>query len=108
MLAKSNGGAEFYSESEEPRSVASEPPEPPVEVTERPRRPRREGIKRERILDDHGRPSMVTLTPAPGFVISKIVMLEFDYRTKKYKCAVEVAKSRGRPMKHQNGGDHAQ
>ena len=105
MLAKTNG--EFFTENVEP-PVASDPPEPPVTVTERVRRPRREGIKRSRILDDKGRPVSVTLTAAPGYVLTSVTMLEMDFRTKKYRCAVEVAKSRGRPMKHQNAGDHAQ
>jgi hypothetical protein len=77
--------------------IAADGGQPPVEtvVTERPRRkpPRHKRV--ESIRDQDGKPSVVRVTAAPGFVLDSVVLQEFDGQ--KCKCTVMFSPSRGKP-----------
>lgn len=114
MLAKTNGqmlsdifGRALDREAHDVGHVDDGPPDlPPVPVVERPRKPPRPGIVRNRIVDSKtGKPIMVELSAAAGYAITKVTILDFDHKTRRYQCAVEVMKSRGRPRKAADDGE---
>lgn len=110
MLAKTNGQTlnEIFDDAFRREGFIDDgPPDlPPVPVVERPRKPPRPGIVRNRIIDSKtGKPIMVELSAAQGYAITKVVILDLDSKTKRYRCAVEVMKSRGRPRKAADEGE---
>lgn len=79
---------------------AAKPLTVPVEVREQSRKPQRLKVVTTRGVGKNGKP-FVIMTPAPGFVIARVIFTEMDATTRKAKCAVICESRRGRPHNSQ-------
>jgi hypothetical protein len=78
----------------------TKPLQVPVEVTEQSRKPERAKVITTRGVSESGK-RHVTMTPAPGFAIARVILYDIDPKTQRAKFKVVCRHQRGRP--HQSG-----
>jgi len=74
----------------------------PVEVGEQSDKPKRDKVVVTRGVSAEGK-RIITMTPAKGFQIARIVIFDLDPKTKRARFKVIARHSRGRPHASQNG-----